>query len=227
MSFPTCNRLVLGFLGTLLVISAPLAAGQESSANERELPRAFAPLEFLIGRWKGPGVRKDDPALRFRGWTETHTWAWLFNKGKPAGMTLTVTNGKILDTATLTFDEQQGRYRLQGKTAAGTVVYAGALDSTGKLLTLNRGEKEGPVRITLRANSNYVRYTLRLESQDKGAAVFSPLVEVGLTKEGESFAAGSNVAERPRCIITGGAATLTVTYKGQSYPICCMHRLPR
>ena len=62
---------------------------------------------------------------------------------------------------------------------------------------------------------------MRLESKEKGAAVFTPLIEVGLTKEGESFAAGSTAAERPRCIVTGGAATLTVSYQGQSYPICC------
>ena len=46
-------------------------------------------------------------------------------------------------------------------------------------------------------------------------------MEIGLTKEGESFAAGSAAVEQPKCIVTGGAATLTVSYKGQSYPICC------
>jgi YHS domain-containing protein len=195
--------------------------GQDTVSQERELPRAFAPLEFLIGRWKGQGVRKDDPALRFRGWTETHTWAWLFAKGKPIGMSLTVNGGRVLDRATLTFDENQGRFRLEGKTAQGAVEFAGALDSTGKLLTLTSADKDGQVRITLRANSNYVRYTLRLERKDQSAAVYSPLIEIGLTKEGESFAAGSTAAERPRCIVTGGAATLTVSYNGQSYPICC------
>ncbi len=50
---------------------------------------------------------------------------------------------------------------------------------------------------------------------------FQPLVEIGLTKEGESFAAGSSAVEQPKCIVTGGAAALTVSYQGQSYPICC------
>jgi YHS domain-containing protein len=197
------------------------ASGQDTVSQERELPRAFAPFEFLIGRWKGQGVRKDDSALRFRGWNETHTWAWLFAQGKPIGMTLTVEGGKVLDRATLKYDEKESRYRLEGKTGEGAVGYVGSLDSTGKLLTLTRADKEDQVRVTLRANSNFVRYTLRLERKDKSAAVFTPLIELGLTKEGESFAAGSTAAERPRCIVTGGAATLTVSYNGQSYPICC------
>ena len=198
------HRLLLLVLGAILVMPAPWAIGQESATTPARDPRAFAPLEFLIGSWKGPGVRKDDPALRFKGWTETHTWAWVFAKGKPVGMSVTVEGGKILEKATLTFDEKQGRYWLESTKADGRVEYAGLLDSTGKLLTLSRRDKDGQVRLTLRANSNYVRYTMRLESKDKGSAIFTPMVEVGLTKEGESFAAGSNVAERPRCIVTGG-----------------------
>jgi YHS domain-containing protein len=47
------------------------------------------------------------------------------------------------------------------------------------------------------------------------------VIEVGLTKEGEQFAAGGSAADRPRCIITGGTATMTVSYQGKTYDICC------
>ena len=62
---------------------------------------------------------------------------------------------------------------------------------------------------------------MALDRKETGSTLFKPAIEVGLTKEGESFAAGASAAERPRCIITGGAATMTVSYQGQSYPICC------
>jgi YHS domain-containing protein len=214
------KRVLLAILCTGCFVPL-LAIAQEADTQGRDLPKALAPLEFLVGRWKGQAVRKDDPALRFRGWTETHTWAWLFSQGKPIGLNLTVPGGKILERATLTFDEKQGRYRLEGKSAGASLLFVGTIDSSGKLLTLSRAEKGGQVRLTLRANSNYVRYTMTLDRKEEGAAVFTPLIEVGLTKEGESFAASSTAAERPRCIVTGGAATLTVTYQGQSYPICC------
>ena len=47
------------------------------------------------------------------------------------------------------------------------------------------------------------------------------MIEVGLTKEGESLAAGSTSTERPKCIVTGGAATMTLSYQGRTFPICC------
>jgi YHS domain-containing protein len=60
-----------------------------------------------------------------------------------------------------------------------------------------------------------------LEDKEEGAVLFKPRIDVGLTKEGESFAAGSTVAARAVCIVTGSAASMTVSYQGQTYPICC------
>src|SRR5262249_42210282 len=147
------------------------AAGQAADAPGRDLPPALASLEFLIGRWKGQGVPKDDPARRFRGWTETHTWAWLFARGKPVGLTGTIQGGKVLERATLTFDGQTNRYRLVGRgpgAAWKSLAYLGSLDSSGKLLALTREVSEGQERLTLRANSNYVRYTLTLDHKEPG-----------------------------------------------------------
>jgi hypothetical protein len=187
------------------------------------LPPAFAPLEFLIGRWKGQGVPRDNPAERFRGWTETHTWAWVFDQSKPTGMSVTMDSGKILRRGKLSFDPTRKQYRLESEAAAGggkALVFVGKLDASGKLLALESNEQE-PRRLSIRANSNYVRYTVMLERKDEGAVLFKPVIEVGLTKAGESFAAGSSAAEAPRCVVTGGAATLTVPYQGRTYPICC------
>ena len=116
---------------------------------------------------------------------------------------------------------RQGTWR-----AAKAVRFTGTLDSSGKLLSLERTEKGTTQRLTLRANSNYIRYTMVLDRKEPGAALFQPLVEIGLTKEGESFAAGSAAVEQPKCIVTGGAATLTVSYQGQSLSDL-LHRLPR
>jgi YHS domain-containing protein len=178
----------------------------------------------LIGSWKGQGVPKDNPAERFRGWTETHTWAWVFAKGKPIGMSVSIRGGKIFEQATLMYDESQKGYRLEGKGTGASgraILFLGKLDSSGKLLTLERIDKGGQERLTLRANSNFIRYTLGFDRKEEGVALFKPKIEVGLTKEGESFAAGSTVAARALCIVTGSAASMTVSYQGQTYPICC------
>jgi YHS domain-containing protein len=134
---------------------------------------------------------------------------------------VSIRGGKLFDHATLTHDNSQDRYRLEGKTAGQTIAFGGNLDASGKLLTLQRKGKAGQEQLKIRANSNYVRYTLTLEDKEEGAALYKPRIEVGLTKEGESFAAGSTVAARAVCIVTGSSASMTVAYQGQTYPICC------
>lgn len=50
---------------------------------------------------------------------------------------------------------------------------------------------------------------------------FSRFIEVNQGKVGESFAAGAGGSNLPKCILTGGTATMSVSYQGKSYPICC------
>ncbi len=92
------------------------------------------------------GVPKDDAANKFRGWTETHSWAWIFAKGKPAGLTLTIDGGKFLSSGKLTHDPSLKRYRLEGKgikPRETAITSEGSLDRTGKLLVLDRVNPAG------------------------------------------------------------------------------------
>jgi len=211
------------------VLATAVALPPRSSGDDREIPPPYAPLEYLVGSWKGQGVSREDPALRVRGWTETHAWAWSFVDGKPAGMTVKLEGSKLLKSGVLSYDEARRKYVLKAEPASdgagpGPITYEGTLDGTGKLLTLDRaGVAAGrpAERLTLRANSNYVRYTLASERRAAKAGAFTRSIEVGLTKEGETFAAGSDAAEAPKCIVTGGAATQTLSYQGRTFPICC------
>ncbi len=198
----------------------------------RDIPAAFAPFEYLVGRWKGQGVPKDDSAQKFRGWTETHAWAWIFIKGKPTGLSIAIEGGKFLATGKLTYMADRKRYHLEGtepKPGAGPIVLEGALDRSGKKLVLDEvahasGARpdRGVLRLSLWPNANFIRYTMSLDRKEPGEVQFSHASEVSLTKEGESFAAGSTSgADRPKCIVTGGAATMTLSYQGRTFPICC------
>jgi YHS domain-containing protein len=62
---------------------------------------------------------------------------------------------------------------------------------------------------------------MRVDRREPGAVQFSPAIETGVTREGETLAAGSSTLEQPKCIVTGGAATMTLTYQGRTFPICC------
>ena len=90
-------------------------------------------------------------------------------------------------------------------------------------ISKNRGAEPGSdaMQISLRPNANFLRYTMTQDIKLEGAAQFARAIEVGVTKEGETFAAGAAATERPKCIVTGGQATMSVTFEGQTFQLCC------
>jgi YHS domain-containing protein len=211
--------------------ASSLAYAGDDPGDDREIPPAFAQFEYLVGAWKGQGMPKDSSAQQFRGWEEKHAWAWIFIKGKPAGLSFTIEGSKILASGKVTFDAEKKLYRLEGKApgARGKAIsFEGKLDSSGKQLVFEHSSKEtdppgeaGQTRVSLRPNANYLRYTMTQERKPPGAAVFARTIEVGVTKEGETFAAGSATTERAKCIVTGGLATMSVSFGGSTFPLCC------
>ncbi len=186
-----------------------------------EVPAPFLPFEHMIGGWKGTAA----PSVnRVKGWQESHGWAWKFEKGKPVGMSVTFEGDKAIAKGQLSFDAAAKKYHLDGTDPTGKpIAFLGALSPDGKSLTLDRvgPAAEGKDRLILRPNSNKIRYTLQIDRQEPGSPQFKNVIGVGLTKEGESFAAGGGGADLPKCIMTGGASTLSVSYQGKSYPVCC------
>jgi YHS domain-containing protein len=209
---------------------SPVFAADEP-AEAREIPAAFAPFEYLVGSWKGQGVPKDNSAQQFRGWDEKHAWAWTFDHGKPSGLSFTIEGGKILASGKLTFNRKTKLYRLDGKepgSKGANIAFEGKLDSTGKRLVLDLIRKNkaaeaesDAMQLSLRPNANFLRYTMTQDLKPSGAAQFARAIEVGVTREGETFAAGAAATERPKCIVTGGQATMSVTFEGQTFQLCC------
>jgi YHS domain-containing protein len=230
------TRCVLTLGAALVVASAAGASLRDDPAESREIPPEYTPFEYLLGQWKGQGIPKEAGAQQFRGWTEKHAWSWTFSKGKPTGLSVTIEGGKIIASGKLTFDPKREVYRLEGKTPEGKtsgtlarqIAFEGKLDSTRKQLVLARvkkpgasGDDDGEMRISVRPNANFLRYTLTQERKAPGAATFSRTLEIGVTKEGETFAAGAAATERGKCIVTGGLASMSVNFEGKSYPLCC------
>jgi YHS domain-containing protein len=202
------------------VVALPVAHAL-MMADGLRIPPAYAPLENLVAPWKGRAVPAADTV---RGWPETHRWAWTFEEGAPAGMSVEFEGNKTLAKARL-IAESGGKFVLEGTDPEGKPArFKGALGADKRSLVLDR-DGEGPdgskERLTLRMPSNGIRYTLWLDRKAAGAPQYKRVIDVGLTKEGEAFAAAGSTGELPKCVVTGGAATLTISYQGKSFPICC------
>jgi YHS domain-containing protein len=205
-------RRVLACGLTMMTLAAAVAA-------EDEIPAPFARFEPMVGAWKGTARPAEN---RVRGWQEKHAWAWKFIKGTPVGMTLAIEGGKVFTKGELTFDPKTSRYTLTATDPPGKPVsFTGAPTADNKALVLERTTPEGKERLSIQSAGGGIRYVMKLDRQAVGAPQFKNAIEVGLTKEGESFAAGGEAANLPKCILTDGAATLSVTFNGKSYPVCC------
>ncbi len=206
----------------LAVLGGVIAWAEGPDSDRKETPAAFAPFEHLIGGWKGVGIPE---ANRLKGWRETHMWAWCFVDGQPVGMSVTFEADKILSEAKLDYDPSSKQYTLSGKDTDGKPVrYVGKLDDEGDTLTLDRVGKlpdGSQQRLIMRLNSNMIRYQILVEVQEPRAPQYARFMDINMGKQGESFAAGGGASNLPKCILTGGAATMTVSYQGKSFPICC------
>lgn len=208
----------LRWLVPVLLIAGPVARGEDEPGT---VPPELAPFEHLIGAWKGQGIPQ---ANRLKGWSERHLWAWKFTRGRASGLSIEMDGDRTLRQSALRYDPAKKVYRLEGTDPDGQpIAFVGPVDAKGQTLTLTReGKTEGgPQRLTIRLNSNRIRYTMLLETKSPGAPQWTKIIDVNLGKEGESFAAGGSAEDLPKCIVTGGAATLAVTYQGKSYPLCC------
>jgi hypothetical protein len=201
-----------------------MGAGPTSARGQGtpEVAPSLAPFEHLIGAWKGQAIPS---ANRLRGWPEKHRWAWSFEKGEPAGLKVDIEGGKLIESGRLRFDPAGKRYVLEAKGVDGKpITFVGPIDEKGQTLTLVRdgAAADGTLqRLVIRLNSNMIRYTWMIEEKPKGAPRFRDTLAANLGKEGESFASGGADEALPRCILTGGAATMTVSHAGKTYPVCC------
>lgn len=220
-------RAALAHLAWIILVGTslyPATRAQDTAVGpaDTEIPAAFMPFEHVIGAWKGVGI---PTANKLKGWNERHIWSWSFEGGKPVALSLELEGNKTLSKGRLTFEPATGLYTLTASDPEGNpVVFAGKIDEKRQNLTLDRStplEKNISQRLVFRLNSNLIRYLIWDERKAPGAPRFTRTHEMQMGKEGEAFAAGATATNLPRCILTGGAATLTVTYNGKSYPVCC------
>lgn len=203
-----------------LLVAAMMPAADPLPATARE---ALKPFNLFVGKWKGTGV-PDGPggskAKEF--WTETVEWTWQF-KGDDAWLTAAFDKNPKYKSAELRYLRDKKLFAMEFVHADGKKsLYRGDLTAgKGKeqVLTLERTDDD--TKTTERfvfTLLHHNRYLYRLDAKPSGAASFTRQYQVGVTKEGESFA---NVPQGPECIVSGGAGTSRVVHNGKTYYVCC------
>jgi len=204
-------------LGLLAVFMFAPAAASEPAKE------ALQKLNDFIGEWKaagGPDKPRPDP--RDPSWKESIAWSWKF-KGADGWMTVTFKDGKHLKSGELHYRPAKKHYELTLIDAKDLkLVYTGQLDNKGYLTFERIDPASGDTQqLIMNTAGDGVRFVYRFAVKPKGRTVFTKMYQVAGTKEGEALAAKATGKKGNECIVTGGLATISVSYKGQTYYVCC------
>jgi len=209
--------LALLAVGAAVVHSAAFVP-QTASPKPSQAAQKKALEEFnsLIGEWRGVGMPRR--GSRRGAWIESAEWVWDFRKDAVAVRYL-VNNGKQLQTARLTYDPKTKQYVMAAVFADKTKrTYRGKITGE-KLRLVSSPDKAGyTYRITV-TRVNDKRTLVLYERKRKQGRQFFRIAEVGYTRKGTSLAVAG--ADGPECVVTSGRGTMRVSYKGQTYLVCC------
>jgi YHS domain-containing protein len=187
------------------------------SQDTAALREQLKPLNGLIGTWKGTAQPQDRESKRKRQfWKEESSWVWLLTKER-TGLAWEIKGSKLTKGAFVTWLPAEKKLAVQLQLASGEQVKMLGNVAPNQFTAEGTAKNGKQWRLSVRvANEN--RFTYSLDRRASEGDSYVPVVETGNTREGVQFAAG---ATGPECIVTGGKATITVTYKGKTYYVCC------
>jgi len=199
--------------------TASQEAKKPTPADAAKAKKALQEVQDFIGLWNLEGTQKEGG--KTVAWKEKVSWGWKFKDGNAwIAAEFGEGKGKFFTAGTLRYDVAKKKYvlALTGADKA-EQVFEGDAGKLGGLALSRKDAKTGDVyKMTMNTLAEGVRFQLKYEKQDGGKGLFGSVFAMNGNKDGESIAGG---AKKPECIVSGGAATMPVSYMGKTYYVCC------
>ena len=203
-------------LAVMLSLFAAVS-GRAADASQVEADKkALAPILQYVGGWRGAGLPKEGPVKE--GWSEDSDWQFDLKNGH-AALVFASDKGKFYKSGRIIPGDKKGTFKFTGVSPDGkTDEMVGEIDKAGDLAFDNTAPAEGrPARLLYSVVAKGNRLLIDLQKKSPGGR-FSTFCEVSYTRKGSGFGTQANAHE---CVITGGVGKIEVSYKGQSYWVCC------
>jgi YHS domain-containing protein len=208
-------RLFFAFVG-LAVSAASVFAAPPAETQTKAAKEALSQFNSLIGGWRGTAQPRRGSVAG--SWRESAEWVWDFSQPAPA-IRYVVTDGKLLKSARITFDDKANQYHATVELPdASTREYTGKFDDDKLILDSRPDAKNEIHRLTV-TRLNDKRTIVLFEKKRATSRGLGRVAEVGYTREGTRLAVEGG--DGPECVVTGGKGTIAISYKGQTYYVCC------
>lgn len=208
------KRLAGFALFALLGLTFP--SEQTPAAAKGDSPKAaLQAFNDYIGSWSGDG-NAERP--KKSSWAETVEWGWRF-KGNDCWLTFKVKGGKFIKSGDLKWLPDKKLYQFTAVDQKDNpLVFEGKVEKD--YLTLNGVDPKTKEQLRLKMFNagDGAFFNYRYEHARPGAKLFIKDCEVRAKKEGVQLVKGK---KGPECVVSGGLGTMAVTFKGQTYYVCC------
>lgn len=198
------------------MIAALLAAVlcQSPAPAPATTKEAMMKVQLVVGEWKCTAMPKEMEGQR--PWTEKASWTFKIEKDDYR-LELTVKDGVFWKGGTLAYDVEKKIYRFTATLPSDEKrAYEGSYREKEKTLALEQTGDAWPKQKLVFSLLRDNRYLVDLEEQSAKEREWTVKAQVGCTKEGVPFAKGTG----PLCVVTGGAGSISVPYKGKTYYVC-------
>ncbi|GIX03823.1 MAG: hypothetical protein KatS3mg113_0829 [Planctomycetaceae bacterium] len=213
----------------------PIRLGSPSTASTSQVTPSsttdaaapLRPFQIWLGRWQG---------VSRQAHVEQVEWVWDFrtNPAQPS-LVVRIPEGHYMREGRLAYDPEHQLYRLEWTAPEGSQrVLLGTLtkpirDEPGDDQQLHRtfrleftepdSKRNEQWRIVFDQQDNH-RYIVEIERR-RGQGAFQRVDTIHMQREGTSFAISSTDYGERTCIISQGLGTMTVSYQGKTYWVCC------
>lgn len=206
---------VTGAMAGLLHHGAP-------QARADDVMEALQAVQEIVGDWEGADGRD-----------EKMTCAWKFNKktGKTSLYLKFAGIGdkgdqRLLEEGMITYDANKKVYLMKAYRVDGdeeeVLEFEGKPKTSRNLIfeRIKKGDAKDNIDVVdIKLLNDGDRFVYTIQKRIGKSKRTQKVQLVGLNRQGASLAAAGNTG--PKCIVTGGAGTMTVSYKGGTYYVCC------
>ncbi|HUR52988.1 MAG TPA: hypothetical protein VMZ71_02570, partial [Gemmataceae bacterium] len=210
-------RLTGIIVGILFLMGASMVqkdSPKATPADAAKAKKALQEVQDFIGVWKLEGTQK--AGGKTEAWKEDVSWGWKF-KGDDAWIAVSFGGGKgkYFSKGDLKYAADKKKYQLTLTAADKTEqTFEGELAKGALVLVREDAKTKDKYRLTLNTLADGIRFSVKYEKQDGGRGLFASVYNMNGNKDGESIA---GTTKKPECIVTGGAATIPVSFGGTTY----------